>query len=112
MKVLASVSCGLCLATGAVYFTLPIFDFDEGIRRSVAFLALALLVVAVGSTWAYVRSDTTKIGLLTENILGRVVVPPQPRSSPALARRCRLDEQSRDSRIDRGPSSSSKYRTR
>lgn len=57
LKILASVSCGLFLATGAVYLTLPTFDFDEGIRRTVAFLALALLVVAVASTWAYVHSD-------------------------------------------------------
>ena len=61
MKILASASCGLFLATGAVYFFLPTYDFDEGIRRNVAFIALGLLVVAVASTWAYVRSDTTKI---------------------------------------------------
>ena len=61
MKILASASCGLCLATGALYLSLPIYGFDQGARRAVGFVALGLLVVAVASTWAYVRSDTTKI---------------------------------------------------
>ena len=57
MRILASVSCGLCLATGAVFFFIPTFDFDESVKRTVGFLAVGLIVIAVASTYAYVRSN-------------------------------------------------------